>query len=65
MDLVDNVKASHRAQRTGDFKMYFKSLQNKQPYFPASGHNNYGKSVTIFIQVMLSLENTNPEAWKC
>ena len=65
MDLVDNVKASHRAQRTGDFKMYFKSLQNKQPYFPASGHNNYGKSVPIFIQDMLSLENTNPEAWKC
>ena len=65
MDLVDNVKTSHRAQRTGNSEMYFKSLQKKQPYFPASGHNNYGKSVPIFIQDMLSLENTNPEAWKC
>ena len=64
MDLVDNYKTGFRAQRTGNAKLYLKSLLKKQPFFPTSGHNNYGKSVPIFIEDTLSLENTNTDAWK-
>ena len=65
MDQMDNLKISHRAQRTGNFLLYQKSLVDKQPYFPASGRNNYGKSVPIFLHDLVSLEHTNPKAYKC
>ena len=63
MELVSQLRASLRAQRTNNFKLYLKSLQNRLPYFPASGHNNYAKSVHIFIQDMLSLKDSNPKAY--
>ena len=34
------------------------------PYFPASGHNNYAKSVHIFLQDMMTLKDTNPAAYE-
>ena len=37
MDLIDNYKTSHRAQRTGNAKVYLQSLLKKQPFFPATG----------------------------
>ena len=54
-----------RAQRTGNAKLYLKYLLKKQPFFPASGYNNYGKSVPIFMDDTLPLEDTNIDAWKC
>ena len=64
-EMVDNYKTGFRAQRTGNAKSYLKSLIKKQPFFPATGHNNYGKSVPIFMDDTLSLEDTNIGAWKC
>ena len=64
-DLVDNYKTGFRAQRTVTAKLYLKSLLKKQPFSPASGHNNYGKSVPIFMDDTLSLEDTNIDAWNC
>ena len=64
MDLVDHIRMSLRAQRTGDFQLYKKSLQNRQPYFPAAGRNNYAKSIPIFLQDLIDIECTNPEAYK-
>ena len=63
MDLVDYLRESHKAQRTSDFMLYLKSLQNRLPYFPASGHNNYAKSVHIFLQDMIALKDTNLRAY--
>ena len=62
---MDNYKTGFRAQRTVNAKLYLKSLLKKQPFSPASGHNNYGKSVPIFMDDTLSLEDTNIDAWKC
>ena len=64
MDIVDLIRESHRAQRTSHFMLYLKSLQKRLPYFPASGHNNYAKSGYIFLQDMIALKDTNPEAYK-
>ena len=51
MELMDIVRVVHRAQRTNNFKLYLKSLQMMLPYFPATGHNNYAKSVHIFCRI--------------
>ena len=60
---MDNVRDSHRAQRTNNFMLYLKSLQMRLPYFPASGHNNYAMSAYIFLQDMLALKYLNPRAY--
>ena len=62
MDLVDHIRTSLRAQRTGNFQLYMKSLQSRQPYFSAAGRNNYAKSLPIFLQDLIDIEHTNPEA---
>lgn len=64
MNLMDHHKESLRAQRTSHYSMYKKSLQNRHPYFPASGHNNYAMSLQIFRQDLYNLKDTNPEAEK-
>ena len=63
MDLVDHIRTSIQAQRSGDFQLYKKSLQNRLPYFPATGRYNYAKSVMIFLQDLVELEHTNPGAY--
>ena len=64
MDLCDHLRTSLRAQRTGNFQLYKKSLQNRQPYFPATGRNNYAKSIMIFLQDLVELEHTNPNVYE-
>ena len=64
MDQIDEFKRNHRAQRP-DATGYLNSLGKRQPNFLATGHRNYGKSIPIFTNDILSLKDTNPEAWKC
>ena len=40
------------------------NLKEKEPYFPASGHNNYAMSILIFLYDMFQLKYTNPRAYK-
>ena len=65
MDQIDEFKRNHRAQRTGDATGYLNSLVKRQPNFLATGHRNYGKSIPIFTNNIISLKDTDPEAWKC
>ena len=37
------------------------NLKEKEPYFPASGHNNYAMSIHIFLYNMLELKYKNPK----
>ena len=40
------------AERLGNWEQYIKSLKLMLPYFVASGHRNYTRSVALFIQEM-------------
>ena len=46
--------------RTGDCTLYLRSLQQMLPYLAASGHNNYVKSITLFLEKMSKLSTTHP-----
>ncbi|CAG2191757.1 unnamed protein product [Mytilus edulis] len=48
------------AERTGNWNLHLKSLQQMLPYITASGHNLYAKSVHIYLQQMLNLPATKP-----
>ena len=63
MGMVDLLKTFLRSQRTGDFQLYLRCLQDMLPYFAASGHNFYVKSVQIHLQDMLELKETSPDVY--
>ena len=64
MTLIDLLRAGLRAQRTNKFMPSLTNLKEKEPYFPASGHNNYAMSIHIFLYDMFQLKYTNPWAYK-
>jgi len=64
MDMIDILKTFIRAERSGNWELHLYSLQAMLPYFAASGHNHYTKSVYIYLQIMNKLDETNPEVYK-
>ena len=63
MKLIDIVRNFLRSERTGDWKLHLATLQNMLPYFAASGHNLYTKSVYLYLQKMWKLEDSNPDIY--
>ena len=53
-----------RAIRTGNWKLYLKSLCDRHPYLAAAGHNKYTKSLALFIPWMQDLERTHSEVYR-
>ena len=60
MKCVDIVRDFLRSERTGDWKLHLQILQDMLPYFAASGHNLYTKSVYLYLQKMTKLQDSNP-----
>ena len=48
-----------RAERTGDYQLHQQSLREMLPYFAASGHHLYLKSLYVYLQTMSELPTTN------
>lgn len=47
----------------GDFQLHLQTVQAMLPYYPASGHNNYTKSIFVYLQDMQILKETNPDVY--
>ena len=56
IEMVDLVKKLTKAERTGNFKLHLACLRRMLPYLVASGHNNYTKSILMYVQAMDQLE---------
>ena len=52
-----------KSERTGNFSLILKTLQNMLPFFAASWHNLYTKSVYIHLQQMLKLETEHTDVF--
>ncbi|KAJ6640114.1 Coagulation factor X [Pseudolycoriella hygida] len=63
LKMIDILKSNIRSERIGNFKLNLQTLQAMEPFFAASGHNNYTKSVRVFLQDMQDLSRTNPEVY--
>ena len=57
MDMINIMKIFIKAERTGDWQLYLYSLEKMLPFFAASGHNLYLKSVYCHLQQMDTVEN--------
>ena len=61
--MVSILRSFIRSVRIGDWNLYVDTLCAMQPYLAASGHNNYTKSLALFIPKMKKLEQTHPEVY--
>lgn len=48
----------------GDYQLHLSTVHAMHPFFPASGHNNYAKSIQIYLQDMQNLYLSNPDVHK-
>ena len=64
MTMVDVLQKFLKAERTGNFKLHLKSLQDMLPYLASCGHSHYTKSAHIYIQDMVDLEWQNPNVYE-
>lgn len=62
-DMIDLLRDFIRSERTGNWKLHLATLQKMIPYFAAAGHNNYAKSVHIYLQQMKQLEHNHPDVY--
>ncbi|EDO36625.1 predicted protein [Nematostella vectensis] len=62
--MIQILRSFLRSIRTGDWKLYLKCLCDMHPYLAATGHNNYTKSLALFIPRMQDLERTHPEVYR-
>lgn len=59
--MVSVLRTLIRSARIGSWPLYLQSLCDMQVYLAAAGHNNYTKSLALFIPKMLDLERTHPD----
>lgn len=65
MDMIDILRKSIKAERTGNWSLHLQSVYDMLPYFAATGHIFYAKSAYIYLQMMQDLKNKNPAVYKC
>jgi len=53
MEMVDILHLFIKAERTGDWMLHLKSLQEMLPFFAASGHNLYAKSACFSLLTVI------------
>ena len=53
-----------KAERTGNWKLHLKAVHDMLPYLAASGHNNYTKSLYLYLKDMDRLEQVHPEVYQ-
>ena len=55
MDMVDILRKSIKAERTGHWAQHLESLSEMLPYMATSGHILYTKSAQLYLQSMVRL----------
>ena len=58
--IIGIIKKLITADRTGNWILHLEAMHLALPIFSASGHYNYAKSASLYLQNMLGLEKSNP-----
>ena len=62
LDMISILQRFIKAERMANWKLHLQTVQDMLPYFAASGHSLYAKSVYVYLQIMLRLPETHPDA---
>lgn len=60
LQMLDILRRFIKAERTGNWQLHLSSVSEMLPFFAASGHNHYTKSVMIYLKMMQSLSKDSP-----
>ena len=60
MKMVEICLQFLKAERTGNWKLHLDMSRMMVPYFAASGHYHYQKSVYLYVQTMSQIHVTHP-----
>ena len=63
MHMIDIMRKSIKAERTGSFKMHVESVKDTLPFLAAAGHNHYTKLSWLYLQQLLDLMVTHPDVF--
>ena len=61
MNMVSVYRSFLRTERTGNRYLHLESTYEMLPYQAAAGHNNYTKSLYLYLQEMCQLKETHPD----
>lgn len=64
LDMVKLLQTFIKAERSGNWQLHLRTMQDMLPYLAATGHNNYTKSVQLYLQDMYSLEEKHPQVYQ-
>ena len=64
MDMVDILRKSIKAERTGHWAQHLESLSEMLPYMATSGHILYTKSAQLYLQSMVRVESEHPVVYQ-
>ena len=59
MDMIDILRKFIRPERSGNWLLHLQKTFEIQPYLAAAGHNNYTKSIQVYLQEMDLLKEKN------
>ena len=60
MEMVDILQKFIKAEGLGQWSLHLNAVQQMLPYFAASGHNLYCRSAYLYLQNMLTLDESHP-----
>ena len=63
MHMIDIMRKSIKAERTGNFKMHLESVKDMLPFLAAAVHNHYTQSSWLYLQQMFDLKDTHPDVF--
>lgn len=62
--MIQILRSFIRAERTGDWDLHFRALQDMLPYFASSGRYLYTKSGYVYLMMMQNLDIDHPDVYK-
>ena len=63
-EMVTLMKNFIHSERRGDWNGHWACVQQMIPFFHASGHFQYIKCAHLYVQDMIKLKNSHPQAYK-
>ena len=64
LDMIAILQRFIKAERCGDWLLHLSTMRQMLPFLVATGHNNYTKSLQLYLQCMDRLPDRNPEVYQ-
>ena len=64
LEMVEILLTFIKSERTGNWQLNLQMCHRMLPFLAAAGHNNYTKSLHLYLQNMQKLQQTHPDVYR-